>query len=229
MLVGREPLAAPQLTGFHRQVELVVAVFVLFVHPLEHIRKPAHARLAEHELKSREPIQGAREHDAGEELGGDELEQGGAGGPVSQVVFLLHRLVGRLAHGVAGRVERDRHAAFLSRFPERIPGGMPDGERGRGDGEIGALEAEPRRAPELARRCGRIVTGDAREPDEPPGIGLAEVGRPVVVDLVHGLDELAILQAQPDPENPVHHLGVDAVDLLVLQPQRRRGRVRSPS
>jgi len=62
------------------------------------------------------------------------------------------------------------------------------------------------------------VAGNAREADEALGIALAEVGRPVVVDLVHRLDELAVLHAQADPEDAVHHLGVDAVDLLVLEP-----------
>src|SRR2546425_12121722 len=68
---------------------------------------------------------------------------------------------------------------------------------------------------------------NARETDEAPWIALAEVRRPVVVDLVHRLDQLAVLHAQADPQDPIHHLGVDAVEVLVLQAQVRRGRVRA--
>src|SRR2546425_13020800 len=192
MLVRRVSLSAPELAGFHRQVELVIAVLVLLVHPIEDVRKPADASLAEHEPEAREPIQRAREHDTGEKLGGGNLEHRGAGGAVSQVVFLLHGLVGGLANGIARGVERDRHAAFLRRLPERIPGGMPDGEHGGGHGEVSALEPEPRRAPELSRGRRGIMVGNAREADEAPWIALAEARRPVVVDLVHRLDQLAV-------------------------------------
>src|SRR5262245_11022537 len=226
VLIGRVPLAPPELAGLHRQIELVVAVLVLLVHAIQDIGKPRHAGLAEHELELRKAIEGARENDAREELGRDDLEHGGAGGAVSQVVFLLHRLVRGLARRIARRVERDRHAALLGRLPERIPGAVPDGVGCGRHGEVGALEAQTRGAPELARCRGRLVAGDAREPDEAPGIALAEVGGPVVVDLVHGLDQLTILHAQPDPEDAVHHLGIDAVDLLVLQSQGRRRRMR---
>jgi hypothetical protein len=72
------------------------------------------------------------------------------------------------------------------------------------------------------------VVRNARQADEAPGIGLAEVGGPAVVDLVDRLDQLAVLHAQADPEDPVHHLGVDAVEILVLQAQVRGRRVRAP-
>src|SRR5207249_3451381 len=72
-----------------------------------------------------------------------------------------------------------------------------------------------------------IVVRNAREPDEAPRVGLAEVGGPTIVDLVDRLDELAVLHAQADPEDPVHDLGVDAVEVLILQPQIRRGGVRT--
>src|SRR2546428_11345396 len=184
MLVRRVPLPAPELAGLHRQVELVIAVLVLLVHPFEDVRKPADASLAEHELEAREPIQGAREHDAREKLRGDNLEHRGASGAVSQVIFLLHGLVGRLANGIARGVERDRHAAFLRRRPERIPRGMPDGKYGGGHPEVSALEAEPRRAPELGRPRGRIMIRKARETHAGPRTSLAEVRRPTLVDLV---------------------------------------------
>src|SRR5438876_2439727 len=227
VLIGRIALPAPQLARLHREVELVVAVLVPLVHPVEDVRQPAHAGLAEHELETREAIESAREHYARQKLGGGDLEHGRAGGAVAEVVLLLHRIVGRLANGIARRVERDRHATFLSGFPQRIPRPMPDGKRGSGHGEVGALETEPRRTPELRRRRHRIVVRNAREPDEAPGIGLAEVGGPAVVDLVDRLDELAVLHAQADPEDSVHHLGVDAVEVLILQTQIRRGRVRA--
>src|SRR2546425_1739515 len=108
-----------------------------------------------------------------------------------------------------------------------ISGGMPDGEHGGGHGEVSALEPEPRRAPELSRGRRGIMVGNAREADEAPWIALAEARRPVVVDLVHRLDQLAVLHAQADPQDPVHHLGVDPVEVLVLQAQVRRGRVRA--
>src|SRR2546425_9592024 len=159
-----------------------------------------------------------------EKLGGGDLDHGRARGAVAEVVLLLHRIVGQLANGIAGRVKRDRHATLLRGVPQRIPRPMPDGKRGSGHGEVGALEPEPGRTPELLRRGHRIVVRNAREPDEAPGIRLAEIGGPAVVDLVDRLDELAVLHAQADPEDSVHHLGVDAVEVLILQTQIRRGR-----
>src|SRR2546425_8324316 len=64
VLIGRIALPAPQLARLHREVELVVPVLVLLVHPVEDVRQPAHAGLAEHELETREAIESAREHDA---------------------------------------------------------------------------------------------------------------------------------------------------------------------
>src|SRR5262249_6824720 len=101
---------------------------------------------AEHELELWEAIEGAREDDARQKLRRDDLEHRGPGSAIPKIVFLLHRVVGRLARGIAGRMERDRHAAFLRRLPKRIPGAMPDRVARRRDGEAGALEAEPRRA-----------------------------------------------------------------------------------
>jgi hypothetical protein len=104
---------------------------------------------------------------------------------------------------------------------------VPDRKRGGGDREVGALEPELRRAPQLAGRGRGIVARNAREPDEAPRVGLAEVGGPGVVDLVDRLRQLTILQTETDAEDAVHHLGVDAIEILILEPEIRRGRVRA--
>src|SRR5262249_51255045 len=87
-------------------------------------------------------------------------------------------------------------------------------------------KAERRRAPKLFRRGGGVVTRNAREPDEAPRIALAEVGGPAVVDLVDRLDQLLVGKPQADAEDAVHDLGVDAVDLLVLEPEGGGGGMR---
>ena len=65
------------------------------------------------------------------------------------------------------------------------------------------------------------MVGDARQRGPAAGLGLAEVRRPLVVDLVDVVGQLLIFEEEADAQDAVHDLGVNAVDGHVLEAQLR--------
>src|SRR6266849_4748045 len=77
----------------------------------------------------------------------------------------------------------------------------------------------PRAALDLADRGVGVVVGDAGEAGETLGMVAAEIGEPVVVDAQHRAGGLVVVEAAGGAEDAVQDLGLDAVAILLLEPQ----------
>ena len=163
---------------------------------------------------------GAGGEDAPEGLDAAKLEHGVSdrlvGGGVGVGFVALH-LPGLEAQGVEG----DGHAALCRRGPEGVPVPVVDGFHRVGRGEVHALQPQLGRSADLLGREKRVMVGDAGKRGPPAGLGLAEVGRPLVVDLVDVVGELLVLEEEADAQDAVDHLGVNAVDSHVPEAQLR--------
>ena len=95
---------------------------------------------------------------------------------------------------------------------------MPDRFHCPGGGKVSTFEADRRRPPYLCRSGGRIVIGNARQPQQTRRVGFAELCHVVIVELVDHGEELAILQQPVHAEHPIHNLRVNAVEILIFEP-----------
>ena len=129
-------------------------------------------------------------------------------------------------------MEGDWHVAFRGNCPEDVPFRLVDGRGRAGDVELGAAEAEICGPGQLLGGDLGVVAGEAGEADESFGIGRAELGGPLVVDVVNGCQDLGVAygvsacrKAAGHPENAVNHLAAYAVDVLVAKPELGGGGV----
>src|SRR5215831_16702310 len=123
LLIGHVALALEVVAGLQLEAQRAAAVLVLGVEPVEHVRQPGHARLAEDEVEQRVFLAGTRSDDRDEHFHGVELEKSGAHeAPLDHVLLLHLRGVGRADALEARGVEGDGEAALGGGLPQRIPG-----------------------------------------------------------------------------------------------------------
>ena len=218
-LEGRLALAAPVVARLHLQAEVVEAVLPLEVHAVEGIGHPADAALSEGDADARIALEDGAADDGGQDVdevhleGGDHGEEGGPADPALGLVEHA-RIEGR--EGV--EVERQPHV--VDGLPEWLPHGMPHGLHVPRAGQLHASQSEPGHTVDLLHGGVDVAIGQARESDEAAGIVAAEIHEPVVVDAEHLRGRLVIAEARGRAENAVHHLGLDAVAVHVLGPER---------
>src|SRR6267142_1522890 len=90
LLIGRVALALEVVAGLHLEAERAPAVLVLRVQPIEDVRQPRHARLAQDELEVRVLLAGTRGDERHEHFHGVELEERRAHEAPLDHVLLLH-------------------------------------------------------------------------------------------------------------------------------------------
>ena len=110
------------------------------------------------------------------------------------------------------------------RLPQRLPDGVPHGLHVPRARELEAAQAQLGHAMDLLHRGVDVAVRQAREPDLAIGVVAAEVGQPVVVDAEHLLGGLVVVQARGGAEDAEDDLGLDAVELHVLDAEMGVGR-----
>ena len=120
----------------------------------------------------------------------------------------------------ADRVEMQRQAARRDGAPHRLPPRVPQPSHVVPSRDFDAAHATTTRHPlDLADRGVDVVVRDAGEPGKAVGMGIAELGEPVVVDAQHLARGLVIVDPNRGAEDTVQHLGLNPVSVLVLDPQ----------
>src|SRR5213594_1392738 len=179
VLERRLALAAPLVARLHLESEVAEAVLPLVVHAIKRVGDPADAALAERDPDVRVALEDGAADDGGQDADQVELEArdgGEEGGPTDQALLLVD-LAGR--HRREG-VEVQREVHVVHRLPERLPDRMPHGLHVPRARELHAAQTEPADAIDLFHGSVDVAVGQAREPDEPRGVVLAEVHEPVV-------------------------------------------------
>src|SRR5262245_14156260 len=188
------------------------------VHALDEVRYPADAALDQHELEL-----GVAGQDAGEDQRGDGLADRHRGDGDERLLDPRRRVLeGRLDVGVARSddVEADRQAGLLDHRPERLVGLVPERLTPALVRERVAMEApqaELRDAGELLHGLVEVDERDVREPDQPVRRRLRQLDHPVVVALDDVATERRVLGIARDRAAEVEYLGVDAVEVHVLE------------
>ena len=115
-------------------------------------------------------------------------------------------------------VEVHRQGGLVGDLPDRIPLGIPERHDVVRVGDLETAHAAALdHAPHLFHGGLDGSVRDAGETGVAVGVRVAEVGEPLVVD-PHQLDGgLGVIQPPGGAEDPVEHLGLHAVALLVLQ------------
>ena len=119
-------------------------------------------------------------------------------------------------------VERDDEARLLRGGPHGLPHLVPHGHRRAPRDEHGAVQAERGAVAELVRRELGVVVGETPEPVVATGLGAVELGDVLVVRVIDGGEQRVVRdagvreEAARDADDPVDHLRLDAVALLVL-------------
>src|SRR5207247_329431 len=119
-------------------------------------------------------------------------------------------------------VERDDEARLLRGGPHGLPHLVPHGHRRAPRDEHGAVQAEGGAVAELVRRELGVVVGETPEPVVATGLGAVELGDVLVVRVIDGGEQRVVRdagvreEAARDADDPVDHLRLDAVALLVL-------------
>ena len=133
------------------------------------------------------------------------------------------RLAGELrevAARPADRVEMHRQPARGDRVPYRVPPGVPQRRHvvAAGDFEPADIAALGDALDLADRRVDGRGLGCWRARQSAPGAA-AEIGEPVIVDAQHRAGRLIVVEPVGGAENPVKDFGLDAVAILILEPQ----------
>src|SRR5215831_8555150 len=140
-----------------------------------------------------------------------------------QLADIYREFAARHAGAVGGDVQQERHLIVLRRRPQPVVDGIAIGFVGQWrDRDEGADKAELLRPLELSAAFLDIIDIEHRNAFEAFGIGLAEIGDPVVVDAADLGQEPAIWQ--PVPEETLARLQARAPYpvLLVFNDHRTR-------
>ena len=117
-----------------------------------------------------------------------------------------------------------RQGGLVGDLPDRIPLGIPERHHVIRVGDLETAHAAALdHAPHLFYSSLNRGVRDAGETRVAIGVGVAEVGEPFIVD-PHQFDGgLGVIQPPGGAEDPVEHLRLHAVALLILQAQLRVG------
>ena len=118
-------------------------------------------------------------------------------------------------------MERQLH--LVDRLPQRLPHRVPHRLHVPGAGELEPLDAHLGDPVDLFDRVVDVAIGQAGKPDLALRVVPAELLEPIVVDAQHLVRRFAVVEARGGAEDAVHHLGIDAVALHVLDAQMRVG------
>src|ERR1700730_17426016 len=168
LLIGRVALALEVVAGLHLEPEGTPAVLVLRVQPVEDVRQPRHARLAQDELEVRILLAGARGNERHEHFHGIELEEGRAYETPLDHVLLLHLRGIRRAQPLETRgVEGDREVALGRGLTQRLPMVVIERQPHALEGQAAAREPHRGAAPHFGGGHERVVVGNDGEREDP--------------------------------------------------------------